>query len=51
MHIKVSEDELPGFNREDNGDYTVPLAQVPLAIEGLRALADKLEDAYATERA
>jgi hypothetical protein len=50
VHIKVSEDELPGINREDNGDYTVPLAQIPLAVEGLRALADKLEQAYATER-
>ena len=50
MHIKVSEDELPGINREEDGDYTVPLAQVPLAVEGLRNLADKLEEAYSTEK-
>lgn len=48
MNIRISEDELAGIFREDS-DYMVQLAQVPLAVQSLRALADRLEEAYDEE--
>lgn len=47
MEVKVSEDELPGiFYSEVHGEYSIPFAQIPVAVDGLRKLADKLEGAY-----
>ena len=45
MDIRISEDELAGIFRDED-EYIVQMAQVPLAVESLRSLADKLEQAY-----
>lgn len=46
MEIAISEDELAGLYQTKDGEYGVNLAQVPLAVQSLRNLADKLEAIY-----
>jgi hypothetical protein len=48
MEVHISEDELPAIRREGD-DYVITFASIPLAVQGLRDLADKLEGQYEEE--
>jgi hypothetical protein len=47
VEIRITEDELAGIYQTKTGEYAVNLARVPLAVQSLRDLADKLERIYA----